>query len=95
MVIDMNMGIVSQICIDYKSRCVHVKTYNHEGRNIHDEKYCGIELINIEGITRIPMKDIAAQMICINVETSDIKIVQVDSILRVGSDDNIVKSLNI
>ncbi|MEM1541332.1 MAG: hypothetical protein QW101_02235 [Ignisphaera sp.] len=91
----MDIEVTTQICIDYKSRCAHIKIYNHEGRNTHDKKYCGIELINIEGITRIPMKDIATQMMCINVETSDIRIVQVGSILRVESDSNIAKSLNI
>lgn len=79
----MSSGFSNQVCVDYKSRCVNIRMYNHEGRIVYSERYCGIELVDIEGVTRMLIGDTITHMLCVNVESSGVEITQTGSTLKI------------
>lgn len=84
MVVKMESKFIGRVCIDYETKCVNVAMYSFEGKCVYSKQYCGIELIDIKGIAKILIADkIFKDTICITVETSNIKIMQTNSVLEI------------
>lgn len=83
----MSRVVHAQVCIDFNNKCVLITTFGEEGRGVESKIYCGIEALEIKGITRISIGDhIIKNRSCLFVELNNIRIRHIGNMLKVEGD---------
>lgn len=75
----------TQVCVDFKSRCVYLNMFDEYGRKVREVHSCGIELIEVSGTVRISLSEhILKDYLCISLENVEVFIDYKGSMLKIS-----------